>query len=80
METTTRAHPDTCACPPCFGGHATHWQREDALKAINADLLAALEQMIAAFPPPKISAANGFDGNLAHAVAQTAIRKARGDA
>lgn len=43
-------------------------------------ILAALEQMLAAFPAPKIRAANGFEGNLAHAVARTAIAAATGDA
>jgi len=43
------------------------------LIAAAPDLLAALEQMLAAFPAPKIRATNGFDGNLAHAAARAAI-------
>ena len=46
------------------------------LIAAAPDLLAALERMLTAFPAPKIRAAGGFDGNLAHAEARAAIAKA----
>ena len=46
------------------------------LIAAAPQLLEALEQMLAAFPAPKIRAANGFDGNLAHAAARSAIQAA----
>ena len=49
------------------------------LFASAPDLLAALEQMLRP-SAPKIRAANGFDGNLAHAAAYAAIAAARGTA
>jgi len=49
------------------------------LIAAAPDLLAALEGMLEAFPPPKIRAENGFAGNLAHSIARTAIAKAKGE-
>jgi hypothetical protein len=45
------------------------------LVAASPDLLDALKAMLDAFPPPKIRASNGFDGNLAHATARAAIAK-----
>jgi len=42
-------------------------------------LLEALRGMLEAFPAPKIRAANGFSGNLAHAVARAAIAQAEQD-
>lgn len=56
---------------------ATVYRAKDArLIATAPALLAALKQMCVAFPPPKMRAANGFAGNLAHAVAGTAIHQA----
>ena len=46
------------------------------LIAAAPDLLAALEAMLEAFPPPSIRASDGFARNRAHATARTAIAKA----
>lgn len=61
-------------------GTAGVFSKADAcLIAAAPELVKALEDMLATFPPSPIRSRNGFAENLRHAEARAALAKARGD-
>lgn len=68
---------------PCINGDPSgdiEGEANASLIAAAPDLLAACVALLAAFPAPPIKSRGGFEGNLAHATARSAIARATGGA